>query len=235
MIYLPGMTHIFALLISAVLVQGAAGKPGPWKSLFDGKSMSAWRIYKSEAEPKQCEKPDAQACWAIKDGALWKDGNANDMITKEEFGDFELELQWKIGKAGNSGIFYRGTEAENAIYWSAPEYQLLDNVDASDNKRDDHVAGAMYEFSSPPRNAVKPVGEWNQTRIIAKGNHIEHWLNGVKTAEFEVGSPQWNEKFQASKFNKFPNFAKAPKGHIGIQGNHPGMLSLRNIRIRELQ
>ena len=235
MIYLPGMTHMFALLVSAVLVQGAAGAPGPWKSLFDGKSMSAWRIYKSEAEPKQCEPPAVQACWAIKDGALWKDGNANDMITKDQFGDFELELEWKIGKAGNSGIFYRGTEADSAIYWSAPEYQLLDNVDAADNKRDDHVAGAMYEFSSPPRTAVKPVGEWNQTRIIAKGNHIEHWLNGIKTAEFEVGSPQWTEKFQASKFSKFPNFAKAARGHIGIQGNHPGMLSLRNIRIRELK
>jgi len=222
-------------LVLAAPVHAQTTKAGPWKSLFDGKSMDAWRIYKSEAVPKRCEPPAVTACWDIKDGALWKDGNANDMITKEQFGDFELELEWKIGKAGNSGIFYRGTEAESAIYWSAPEYQLLDNIDGADNKRDDHVAGSMYEFSSPPRDAVKPVGEWNQTRIIAKGNHIEHWLNGIKTAEFEVGGPEWNAKFAASKFTKYPNFGRAPKGHIGIQGNHPGMLSLRNSRSRELQ
>ncbi len=228
------------LLFTAAIVLAAApapsaaqaGKAGPWKDLT---SLDAWRIYKSDKTPARCAPPAEKDCWDVKDGALWKDGNANEMITKEEFGDFELELQWKIGKAGNSGVFYRGTEDESAIYWSAPEYQLLDNVDAADNKRDDHVAGAMYEFSSPPRDAVKPVGEWNQTRIVAKGTHVEHWLNGIKTAEFEIGGPEWTAKYQASKFTKFPNFGKAPKGHIGIQGNHPGMLSLRNIRIRELK
>ena len=237
MIYLSGMSSIIPLLLCLVLTSTAQpfGKPGPWKSLFDGKSLDAWRIYKSDAAPKLCAPPATTACWDIKDGALWKDGNANDMITKEQFGDFELELEWKIGKAGNSGIFYRGTEEHAAIYWSAPEYQLLDNVDASDNKRGDHLAGSMYELSSPPATAVKPVGEWNLTRIIAKGNHVEHWLNGVKTAQFEIGSPEWNAKFEASKFKTYPNFGKAPKGHFGIQGNHPGELSLRNIRVRELQ
>ena len=235
MIYLPGMTHLISVIVSAALLQGAAAKAGPWKSLFDGKTMDAWKIFKSEAVPKQCEPGVLKDCWLVKDGELWKDGNANDMVTKEQFGDFELELEWKIGKAGNSGVFYRGTEEYNAIYWSAPEYQLLDNIDGADNKRDDHVAGSMYEFSSPPRDAVKPVGEWNRTRIVAKGAHVEHWLNGIKTAEFEIGGPEWNAKYQASKFTKYPNFGKAPKGHIGIQGNHPGMLSLRNIRIRELQ
>jgi hypothetical protein len=229
------MIRSFALILCLTLGPAPAQKAGPWKSLFDGKSLDAWRIYKSNAAPKLCVPPATTACWDIKDGALWKDGNANDMITKEEFGDFELELEWKMGKAGNSGVFYRGTEEYNAIYWSAPEYQLLDNIDAADNKRPDHLAGSMYEFSSPPPTAVKPIGEWNQTRIIAKGNHIEHWLNGVKTAEFEVGSPEWEAKLAASKFKAYPNFAKAKKGHFGIQGNHPGELSLRNIRVRELQ
>ncbi len=224
MIYLPGMTQILALLLAAFIFQSADQKAGPWKSLFDG-NLDAWRTYKSGAPPEK---------WEIKDGILTKDGNASDLISKEEFGDFELELEWKIGEAGNSGVFYRGTEEYNAIYWSAPEYQLLDNLKASDNKRPDHLAGALYEFSMPPPDAVKPVGEWNQTRIIAKGNHIEHWLNGMKTGEFEIGSPEWNAKLEASKFKVWPNFAKAKKGHIGIQGNHPGLLALRNIRIREL-
>jgi hypothetical protein len=213
-------------LILAPALTPAAQKAGPWKSLFDGKSLDAWRTYKSEAPPEK---------WQIKDGVLTKDGNASDLVSKEEFGDFEFELEWRIGEAGNSGLFYRGTEEYNAIYWSAPEYQLLDNLKAADNKRPDHLAGAMYEFSSPPTDAVKPVGQWNLTRIVAKGNHIEHWLNGVKTAEFEIGSPEWEAKLAASKFKAYPNFAKAKKGHFGIQGNHPGELSLRNIRVRELQ
>ena len=223
------MIRTIALLLCFAFAPGfvqSAAKPGPWKSLFDGKSLDAWRTYKSEAPPQK---------WEIKDGVLTKDGNASDLVSKEEFGDFEFELEWRIGEAGNSGIFYRGTEEYNAIYWSAPEYQLLDNIKAADNKRPDHLAGAMYEFSSPPPDAVKPIGEWNLTRIVAKGNHIEHWLNGKKTAEFEIGSPEWDAKLAASKFKVYPNFARAKKGHFGIQGNHPGELSLRNIRVRELQ
>lgn len=236
MIYLPGMTHVVALIVAAALVQGAAAaKPGPWKSLFDGKTMDAWKIFKTDREPKQCEPGVLQNCWLVKDGELWKDGNANDMVTKEQFGDFELELEWKIGKAGNSGLFYRGTEEHNAIYWSAPEYQLLDNLNAADNKTDHHLAGSVYDLYEVPRDAAKPAEEWNLTRIVARGNHVEHWLNGKKVTEYEVGSPDWEAKFKASKFTKYPNFGRAPKGHIGIQGNHPGMLSLRNIRIRELK
>jgi hypothetical protein len=225
------------LCLAPVLVSGAAqsSKAGPWKSLFDGKSLDAWRIYKSDAAPKLCVPPATTGCWDIKDGALWKDGNANDMITKEQFGDFELELEWKIGKAGNSGIFYRGTEEHSAIYWSAPEYQLLDNIDAADNKTAHHLAGSVYDLYDVPKDAAKPAGEWNQTRIVAKGNHVEHWLNGKNVAQYDAGSPDWNAKYAASKFTKYPNFGKAPKGHFGVQGNHPGELSLRNIRVRELQ
>ena len=235
MIYLPGMTPLIVLVVSVALAQTPAGKAGPWKSLFDGKTMDAWKIFKTEASPKQCEPGVLQNCWLVKDGELWKDGNANDMVTKEQFGDFELELEWKIGKAGNSGIFYRGTEEQNAIYWSAPEYQLLDNIDAADNKTDHHLAGSVYDLYAVPKDAAKPAGEWNQTRIVAKGKHVEHWLNGKKVAQYDVGSPDWDAAYGKSKFTKYPNFGKAPKGHIGIQGNHPGMLSLRNIRIRELQ
>lgn len=233
------MTRSIVILAAAAWLAAAPAaaqpKAGPWKSLFDGKSLDAWRIFKSDKAPKLCEPPATTACWDIKDRALWKDGNANDMITKEQFGDFELELEWKIGKAGNSGIFYRGTEDHNAIYWSAPEYQLLDNIDAADNKTAHHLAGSVYDLYDVPKDAAKPAGEWNLTRIVAKGNHVEHWLNGKKVAQYDVGSPDWDAAYGKSKFTKYPNFGKAPKGHIGIQGNHPGMLSLRNIRIRELR
>src|SRR5688572_7199076 len=117
MIYLSGMASIAPFVISLVLILApqSAGQPGPWTSLFDGKTMDAWRIFKSERPIRQCEGDVTKNCWLIKDGVLWKDGNANDLASKEQFGDFELELEWKIGKAGNSGLFYRGTEDHNAI------------------------------------------------------------------------------------------------------------------------
>lgn len=230
------MKLILAVTMSALMVQPAAQKAGPWKSLFDGKTLDAWRIYKSAAAPKQCQPSDGgKNCWEIKDGVLQKDGNANDLASKDQFGDFELELDWKIGEAGNSGVFYRGTEEYNAIYWSAPEYQLLDNVGAADNKQDNHLAGSVYDLYVAPKDAAKPAGEWNQTRIVAKGTHVEHWLNGRKVAAYDVGSPGWDTAYKASKFTKYTSFAKAPRGYLGIQGNHPGTLALRNIRIRELQ
>jgi hypothetical protein len=229
------MKQILVGLFSVLLIQPAAQKAGPWKSLFDGKTLDAWRIYKSDAAPKQCQPSDAgKNCWEIKDGVLQKDGNANDLASKDQFGDFELELDWKIGEAGNSGVFYRGTEEHNAIYWSAPEYQLLDNVNAVDNKKDNHLAGSVYDLYAAPKDAAKPAGEWNQTRIVAKGNHVEHWLNGKKVASYDVGSPDWDAAYGASKFKPYANFAKALKGYFGIQGNHPGTLALRNIRIRDL-
>ena len=172
MIYLSGMASIIPLLVSLVLILAPqpAGKPGPWKSLFDGKSMDAWRIFKSERRPGSASRPDANKnCWLIKDGALWKDGNANDLASKEQFGDFELELEWKIGKAGNSGLFYRGTEDHNAIYWSAPEYQLLDNVNAADNKTDHHLAGSVYDLYAVPKDAAKPAASGTRRGSSRKG------------------------------------------------------------------
>ena len=229
------MTSIVAPLLVALVLQPAAPKAGPWKSLFDGKSLAAWRVFKTDKAPKMCEAGQKTACWEIVDGVLQKDGNANDLASKDQFGDFELELEWKIGDKGNSGVFYRGTDVYDAIYWSAPEYQLLDNVNASDNKKDNHVAGSVYDLYAAPRDAAKPANEWNQTRIVAKGTHVEHWLNGKKVAAYDVGSTDWTAAFNDSKFTQYPDFGKAPKGYLGIQGNHPGTLALRNIRIRELQ
>ena len=222
--------------IRAVLVMGAltlvaalpsAHRAGKWRPLFNGKSLDAWRGYKSATVPDG---------WRIADGVLTKDGHAGDLITKDQFGDFELELEWNIGDASNSGVFYRGTEEFNQIYWSAPEYQLLDNVNAADNKKDNHLAGSVYDLFAAPKDAANPAGQWNQTRIVAKGTHVEHWLNGRKVASYDVGSADWDAAIKASKFNpeKYPNFGRAPKGYLGIQGDHPGTLKLRNIRIREL-
>jgi hypothetical protein len=197
----------------------------PWKVLFDGKSMGAFRGYKTDTMP---------AGWSIKDGALSKDAPVGDIISRDQFGDFELELEWRIEEAGNAGIFYRGTEEYDKVYWSAPEYQLLDDVKGADNKTRLTCAGSVYALYPSPAGHLKPVGQWNTTRIVARGAHVEHWLNGVKLVEYELWSPDWEAKVKASKFEKYPNFGRAKRGHIAIQGDHAGALAFRNIRIREL-
>ena len=204
----------------------APAKAGPWKSLFDGKSLDAWRTYRDAGPPEK---------WNISDGMMSKDGNASDLVSKEEFGDFELEFDWRIGEAGNSGVFYRGSEDEEAIYWTGPEYQLLDDIKARDKRTRNHCAGSVYDLYDAPEGHLKPVGEWNSTRIVAKGAHVEHWLNGFKMVEYELWSPDWEQHLAKSKFKDWPKYGRIKKGHFGIQGNHPGSLALRNIRVRELQ
>ena len=200
--------------------------PSPWRVLFDGKSLTEWRGYMADTVP---------AGWRVENGTLAKSAPVADIVSKDQFGDFELEVDWKIGDAGNSGIFYRGTEEYERVYWSAPEYQLLDDVKASDNKTRLTCAGAAYALYPSPAGHLKPLGEWNATRIFARGRHIEHWLNGVKLLEYELESPDWEAKVKASKFVDWPHYGRAPRGHIALQGDHAGTLAFRNIRIRELQ
>jgi hypothetical protein len=236
-------TPAVALVALALVATACGGSPQPtpvgpaarapamqpsavdWRSLFDGTSMSAWRGYKSDAVP---------AGWRVEDGTITKSVGTADIVSREQFGDFELELEWKIGTGGNSGLFYRGTEEYDHIYWSAPEYQLLDDANAPDGRSRLTSAGADYGLYPSPAGILKPANEWNTTKIVARGNHVEHWLNGQKLLEYELGSADWQAKVAASKFRVWPNYGKAAKGYIAIQGDHNGVLSLRNIRIREL-
>lgn len=196
-----------------------------WRPLFDGTSLDAWRGYDSDAVP---------AGWRIVDGMITKTGGVEDLMTKEQFGNFELELQWEIGDRGNSGIFYRATKDYDHIYWSGPEYQLEDNIGAADNKSADRWTGADYALYPAAGGQVPTANKWNTTRIVVNGAHVEHWLNGKKVVEYELWSPDWKARVAASKFNQWPKYGMAHRGYIGIQGDHPGVLSLRNIRIREL-
>ena len=198
---------------------------GSWRSLFDGKTMSAWRGYTT---------PDVPSGWHIVDNTITKERGTGDIVTRDQFANFELELDWKIGKGGNSGIFYRGTQEYDHIYWSGPEYQLLDDANAPDGKNRLTSAASAYGLYAPPTGVLKAADEWNTTRIVVNGAHVEHWLNGQKVVDYEFWSPDWKAKVAASKFSAYPNYGLAKKGYIGIQGDHNGTLSLRNIRIREL-
>jgi hypothetical protein len=211
-----------ATVLPAADVKGA----GEWRPLFDGKTTTGWRGYKST---------DVPAGWAIKDGVLVKEDKSSDLVTKDQYGDFELEFDWKLAPGGNAGVLYRGTEEYDHIYWSAPEYQLLDDAAHKDGGNRLTAAGSAYALYPPTAGVVKPAGEWNSSRILARGPHVEHWLNGKKVVEYELWSPDWEAKVKASKFKDWPNYGRAKKGYIAFQGDHEGALSLRNVRIRELK
>jgi len=226
------MIALFSIAAAAALGARPAGAAAEtaapaakWQWLFDGKINDSFRGWLSDAMP---------AGWHVADGTLAKEGSVDDLVTREKFGNFELELEWKIGKAGNSGIFYRGTREYDHIYWSAPEYQLLDDENAPDGRNRLTAAGSAYALYAAPAGVVKPFGEWNTARIVVTGNHVEHWMNGRLVVAYDLESPDWKAKVAASKFSQYPNYGLAKKGFIGIQGDHSGALALRRIRVREL-
>jgi hypothetical protein len=225
----------FSVVAAAIAAMAAAGDaatpsaPGQaaaaWQPLLEDSSAKAWRGWKAE---------DLPAGWHVANGILSKDGPVDDLVTRAEYGNFELELEWKIGKAGNSGIFYRGTREYDHIYWSAPEYQLLDDANAPDGRSPLTAAAAAYAIYPAPAGVVRPFDQWNSTRLVVNGAHVEHWLNGQKVVDYELWSPDWKAKVAAAKFAKYPNYGLAKRGSIGIQGDHPGTLEVRHIRIRPL-
>ena len=203
--------------------QTAAG----WKLLFNGTDLTGWKGYKKDAPGE---------AWKVEDGALTLTaGGAGDIMTTEEFGPFELSLEWKISPNGNSGIIYLVNEVDGAdnTYNSGPEMQVLDNDGHPDGKIPSHRAGALYDFNVPPEGAVKPVGEWNEAVGRFTGSEIEHWLNGVLVAETSYGDDAWKAKVAASKFKQWPPFGTFAKGHIALQ-DHGDKVWYRNIKIRAI-
>jgi hypothetical protein len=216
------MVGLFLLGASPI----ATHAQGPWKNLLSGADATGWRGYRQAQLP---------AGWKVIDGALTRVAAGGDIVYgAESFGDFELELEWKLNPKGNSGIFYRATEETRRIFENAPEYQVLDNIGHPDNATDLTVAGANYALDGAPRDAVKPVGEWNVARIIARGAHVEHWLNGRKVVTYQLWSPEWEAKVKASKFVEWPPYGRARRGFIGLQ-DHGDWVAYRNIRMRELK
>jgi len=196
-----------------------------WIVLFDGEKVNGLRGYKQKGLPES---------WVIVDGALKTiPGHGVDLISEDVYKNFELELEWKVPKGGNSGIFYFATEEGKHIYESAPEMQVLDNIAHKDGLRDVTTAGSLYDLIAPIKNVVKTVGEFNQVRIKVQDNHVEHWLNGIKVVDYIYQSEHMKALIAKSKFKTMPLFAKASSGHIGLQGDH-GEIWYRNIRIRKL-
>jgi alpha-3'-ketoglucosidase len=201
-----------------------AERSAGWRLLFDGRTTAGWRNY---------GKPTISDGWTVQDGSLTRTGAGGDIITTDQFRNFELSIDWKIEPGGNSGVFYRASEDSDEIYWNAPEMQVLDDAKHPDGKDRMTAAGAAYDLYPSPAGHVKPGGEWNTARLIVNGNHVEHWLNGAKLLEYELGSRDWDAKVAASKFKPHPHFGKNAQGHIGLQ-DHGNLVAFRNIKIRVL-
>lgn len=193
-----------------------------WELLFDGATTSGWRGFRQEGMPDG---------WQVVDGTLARVARGGDIVTERVFGDFELKLEWRVEARGNSGVFYRVDEGVETIYHSAPEYQILDDEGHADGGSELTSAGAIYGLYPAPRGAVKPAGEWNETRILVQGNHVQHWLNGVQTADYELYSDDWERRVRESKFNEWPPYGRAAGGNIGLQ-DHGDPVWYRNIKIR---
>jgi hypothetical protein len=206
-----------------------------WKLLFDGRSLSQWRAYQRDTTPPRAKKDTISPQWTIVDGVLTKTRPGDDIVTREKFANFELAWDWKVSPGGNAGVFIRADESQTKIYWSAVEFQIADDSLTPDSKNPLTSAGAAYGLYAPPRGVAHFAPNWNSSRIVARGTHVEHWMNGTKTIEYEVGSADFNAKVAGSKFKPYPNWGMNKSGVIGIQGDHGGRLELKNIKIRVLK
>ncbi|MDB5296583.1 MAG: yliI [Phycisphaerales bacterium] len=207
-------------------------KADGWRLLFDGKSADQFRAYNKPADGGIGPK------WEVKDGVLSQPGKGGDTITKEQFENFDLSLEYRIGKGGNSGLMFHVIEVKGKPpYDSGPEIQIQDNVDGHDPQK----AGWLYQFyqapidakTGKPIDATKPAGEWNQLRLKLDHGKGEIFMNGVKYSSFEIGSDEWNQKLAKSKFAKWENFAKAKTGYICLQ-DHGDAVAFRSIKIKPL-
>jgi hypothetical protein len=196
-------------------------------SLFDGKTTNGWHSYLKTG-------PGA---WSVVDGALQLDPKAKDqgdLVTNKEYENYELSLEWKIAEGGNSGIIFGVHEdpSFDQTYLTGIEMQVLDDAKAEDRTQPTHRAGALYDMREAAHPA-KPAGEWNKVTIRKLHGHITFWLNGQKVIETQIGSADWNEMLNKSKFKTWKGFAAYPKGHIALQ-DHGAVVSFRDIKIKEL-
>jgi len=198
-----------------------------WKLLFDGRTTSGWRSFKKQTFPSKG--------WVVEDGWLACLGEGGgDVISTGEYDQFDLQWEWRIADGGNSGLKYFVLESRNSAI--GHEYQMLDDATNPDGNTPSgkHVTASFYDVLKPTVTPpIKPAGETNQSRILIKGNHVEHWLNGVKVLEYDCGSQAVKAAVANSKFRNTPGFGNRVKGHILLQ-DHGGRVWFRNIRIRDL-
>lgn len=238
-------------MISAVLILSLLQSPDTltpaeqragWRLLFDGKTLTGWRGLGYDTVPT--------THWVVVDGAIKKLASGSlpggDLMTVDSFADFELSFEWKATPGANSGVKYNVSEKMSIAQGGAGtqggpthsalgfEYQVLDDDRHEDAKLPSHRAGALYDLIAPnDRKHLRHVGEWNRSRIVVRGNHGEHWLNGEKVVEFELGTARMDSLLAASKYKTIPGFGEKRRGHIVLQ-DHGDEVYYRNLKVREL-
>lgn len=232
-------TFMLSLPLSGQSVNELTGKEkkAGWVLLFNGKDFTGWR---------QCNGTEMPKNWTIEDNAMkvftgegkkpGQGSNGDIIYAVKKFSNFELSIDWKTSEMGNSGIFYNIREVPGkAIYYASPEVQVLDNVNATDNKIASHLAGSLYDMLPADPKTVKPAGEWNTIVISVKDGKVTHTQNGVKVVEYTLWTPEWDALVANSKFKTFPGFTEgiSKEGYIGLQ-DHGYAIWFRNIKIREL-
>ncbi|MGK6354695.1 DUF1080 domain-containing protein [Sphingomonas sp. DT-207] len=202
-----------------------------WQLLFNGRDLTGWRSFDGSAPPSS---------WTVRDGTLLltkDDGqmSGTDLVTADSYGAFELTLDWKVERGGNSGVFYlaRNAPGTRNIYETGIEMQVLDNDGHPDGKIPSHRAGSLYDITVPPLSAARPAGSWNHARLRVERGRIRQWLNGTLTADVPYGNDAWRKRVAASKFALMPLFGTFPSGVIGLQ-DHGEPAAFRNIKIRKL-
>ncbi|HEY3402842.1 MAG TPA: DUF1080 domain-containing protein [Ohtaekwangia sp.] len=205
-------------------------KSAGWKLLFDGQSLNGWKFFKDMPNDS----------WEVVDGTLHckpfaddKENNKRaDIMTVDQYENFELAFGWKIGEQGNSGVMFRVIEQYDEPYLSGPEYQVMD-MNAPGDIKDVHKTGANYDMHAAVAAAPNPTGEWNESRLVVNGDHVEHWLNGVKVVEYELNSADWKKRKEAGKWKDAAGYGASKKGYIDFQ-DHKQEAWFRNIKIRTL-
>ncbi len=208
-----------------------------WVLLFNGKNFDGWR---------QCNGTAMPANWIIEDDAMkvftgegkrpGQGANGDILYAEKKYKNFELTIDWKASKMANSGIFYYVREVpDKPIYYAAPEIQVLDNKDATDNKIDSHLAGSLYDLLPADPKTVNPAGEWNTCLIKVKDGKVSVSMNGTEVVTYAHWTPEWDEMVANSKFKNFPGWTEgiSKDGYIGLQ-DHGYTVWFRNIKIREL-
>ena len=201
--------------------------------LFDGESLDRWKGYNRSVFP--------YGGWKVRDGVLVLENpgeDAGDLITQAQYGNFDLRLDFALTELANTGIFYLAPEVPDADIWNnAPEYQLLDNPPyleaqgAADMRK--RLTGDLFGLYGADRDHFRADGAWNSARIVHQNGEVTHYLNGEKTIQYKIGSPEWDALIATTKFKAYPNFARAPEGHIGLQ-DHGQVAYFKNLRIKAL-
>ncbi len=225
---LTRVVAVVCVLVASSFAQEGDRTASPWKVLFDGASSDGWRSFRGKEFPSKG--------WAVENGTLrhLAGGGGGDIATADEYGDFDFRFEWKVAEGANSGVMYRSSESENAPWMTAPEYQILDDAKHADGKDPKTSAAGCYALYEGVGKVLRPVGEFNEGRIVAIGTRVEHWLNGVRVVAFDTASEEWKAKVKASKFKDMPRFGTTTRGRIVLQ-DHGDDVWYRNIRIRTFE